>query len=180
MGTNVPDLSGGGAGNPNIGNKGGVPNGPVAPNQPIAVTAAQPGSPQKLLQTRWRPASFVDFHQQMLISPSQASKALDNAIQRAYQNSAKLESMVAATQFGQATVTGNAKSISTGLASISQVTASIDNGSTPHNFTISAVVSQQPGCVDLYVFQPTSTTNNTPVAGTTAVVVRWSARGSVT
>jgi len=175
MGVNVPDLTG----DPEAGDKSGIPGGPITPSVPMAVVAAQPLSPQKAIQTRWRPESFLDFHRKMEISPIQVSRALDTAIQRAYQNDSQLENMIASTQVGQATVTGSALSVSTGLASVSQVTASIDNGATAHNFWVSGVISKQPGCVDLYVWQPTAAGNNTPIACTTAVVVRWIARGSL-
>ena len=176
MGVNAPDLTG----DPEDGSKGGIPAGPATAIAPVAVTSAQPNSPQKQLQTRWRPPSFVDFHRQIGKNPMQASRELDSAIQRAYTNDSQLENMIAATQVGQVTVTGSALSVSTGLASVSQVTASIDNGSTAHNFWVSGVISQQPGCVDIYVWQPTAAGNNTPIACTTAVVVRWIARGSLT
>jgi len=176
MGVNAPDLTG----DPEDGSKGGIPAGPATATDPVAVTSAQPNSPQKQLQTRWRPPSFVDFHRQIGRNPMQASRELDSAIQRAYTNDSQLENMIAATQVGQVTVTGSALSVSTGLASVSQVTASIDNGSTAHNFWVGASPSQQPGCVDLFVWQPTAAGNNTPIACTTAVVVRWIARGSLT
>jgi hypothetical protein len=175
-GIDVPDLTG----EPDGGSKGGIPGGAATPMAPVSVQSAQPGSPQKTLQTRWRPESFLDFHRQIAASPTQASRTLDFAIQRAFQNDSQLENMIAATQTGQATVTGSSLSVSTGLASVSQVTASIDQGATAHNFWVSATPSQQPGCIDLYVWQPTAAGNNTPIACTTAVTVRWIARGSLT
>ena len=176
MAVNVPELTG----DPETGDKSGIPGGAVTPATPVAVISAQPLSPQKSIQTRWRPESFLDFHRKMEISPIQVSRALDTAIQRAYQNDTQLENMIAATQVGQATVTGSALSVSTGLASVSQVTASIDNGATAHNFWVNASISAQPGCVDLRVWQPTAAGNNTPIACTTPVIVRWIARGSLT
>lgn len=175
MGINVPDLTG----DPTDGVKSGVTGGSVSPSTPVAVTSAQPDSPQKQLQSRWRPPTMLDFHTQLARNPTQASRALDIAIQRAYQNDSQLENMIAATQFGQAVVTGSSKSIPTGLNSVSQVTVSIDQGATAHNFWVSGVISQQPGCIDIYVWQPTAAGNNTPIACTTAVTVRWSVRGSL-
>ena len=175
-GVDVPDLTG----EPEGGDKSGIPGGPATPTAPVALTSAQPGSPQRQLQTRWRPETMLDFHMQLQRNPAQISRSLDMAIQRAFQNDSTLENMIAATQFGQATVTGSALSISTGLASVTQVTVSIDQGATAHNFWVSGVISQQPGCIDIYVWQPTAAGNNTPVACTTAVTVRWSARGSLT
>lgn len=177
MPVSLPDLDNGPGTPP--GSKGGVPAGPVSPNAPVAVTNAQPSSPQKTLQTRWRPPSLLDFHRQMEISPREASRSLDTAIQQAYASSAQLESMLACRQVGQVIVTGSSKSIATGLATVKQVTASIDSGATAHNFTISATPSQQPGCIDIYIFQPTAAGNNTPIPCTTAVTVRWMATGTL-
>lgn len=176
MGINVPDLTGEESG----GERSGIPGGPATPTNPVAVSSAQPSSPQKVLQTRWRPESFLDLHTQLQRNPAQVSRSLDFAIQRAYTNDSQLENMIAATQVGQATVTGSSLSISTGLASVSQVTASIDNGAVAHNFWVGATPSAQPGCIDIYVWQPTSNVDNTPIACTTAVTVRWIARGSLT
>lgn len=179
MAVNVPDLGGDPS---DTGARAGVTGGPaLTGSTPAAVAAAQPGSPQRLLQTRWRPESFMDFHRWLddpKLAP-QASRTLDRALQGAYQNDAQLESMIACTQFGQSKVTGSLKSIPTGLATVSQVTAVIDQGATAHNFWPSATVSQQPGCIDIYVWQPTAAGNNTPIACTTAVVVRWSVRGTL-
>jgi len=176
MAVNVPDLTG----DASDGERGGVVGSPAATaTTPVTLAAAQPNSPQKRLQTRWRPESMLDFHRQITRNPAQASRSLDTAIQRAYQNDAQLENMIACTQFGQTTVTGSSLSIPTGLATISQVTAVIDQGATAHNFWVSATPSQQPGCIDIYVWQPTAAGNNTPIACTTAVVVRWSVRGTL-
>lgn len=178
MGVGVPDITGGEG--DDGGSKSGIPGGPTTPTAPVAVQSAQPGSPQKALQTRWRPESLLDFHRHLATNPTHASRTLDFAIQRAFQNDSQLENMIAATQVGQAVVTGSSLSISTGLASVSQVTASVDQGATAHNFWVSATPSQQPGCIDLYVWMPTNAGDNTPIACTTAVTVRWIARGSLT
>lgn len=178
MAVNLPDLDN----SPGItpaGNKSGVPGGTVNPTTPIAVIATQSNSPQKALQTRWRPPSLLDFHRQMEISPREASRSLDFAIQQAFSNGSQLEAMLACRQVGQVTVTGSSKSIPTGLATVKQVTASIDNGATAHNFTLSATPSAQPGCIDLYVWQPASSAVNTPIACTSAVPVRWTATGTL-
>jgi len=177
MGVNVPDLTGNG---PDAGSRGGVTGSKaITGSTSVATTASVPGSPQKVLQTRWRPPSLVDFHQQIARNPAQASRELDNAIQRAFTNDSQLENMIACTQFGQTVVTGKSLSIPTGLLTVMQVTVSIDMGATAHNFTASGVISQQPGCIDIYVWQPTAAGNTTPIACTTTVTVRWSVRGSL-
>lgn len=183
MAVNVPDLTGG----EEDGSRGGVTGSPATggipsgPAPPAAVSAAQPNSPAKSLQTRWRPESFLNVHA-LLSNPAtapQASRTLDRAIQQAYQNDSQLENMIACTQFGKSVVTGKLLSIPTGLLTVAQVTAVIDNGATAHNFWVSATTSQQPGCIDIYVWMPTAAGNNTPIAATAAVTVRWSVRGAL-
>lgn len=176
MAVSVPDLTGGGS----PGGRGGVSGGKAGTaTSPASVSAAQPNSPVKQLQTRWRPESFVDFHRMLTRAPEQASRTLDQAIRIAYNNDSQLENMVASTQFGSSVVTGKSLSIPTGLSAVSQVTAVIDNGATAHNFWPSATISQQPGCIDIYVWMPTAAGNTTPIAATSAVIVRWSVRGTL-
>jgi hypothetical protein len=122
---------------------------------------------------------MLDFHTQLQRNPTQASRALDFNIQQAYKNDSQLENMIACTQFGQTVVTGSQLSIPTGLLTVTAVTATIDNGATAHNFWVSAVISQQPGCIDIYVWKPTAAGNTTPIACTSAVTVRWSVRGTL-
>ena len=181
MAVGIPDLTGGEDGGSRSGVTGSPATGGVAsgPAPPAAVSAAQPSSPQKALQTRWRPESLLNFHAQLASNPEQASRSLDRAIQLAYNNTSQLENMISCTQFGKTVVTGSQKSIPTGLLTVAQVTAVIDNGATAHNFWVSATTSQQPGCIDIYVWQPTNAANVTPVACTSAVTVRWSVRGTL-
>lgn len=183
MAVNVPDLTGGDDGGSRGGVSGGPPTSgvPTGPAPPAAVAAAQPNSPAKALQTRWRPESFLNIHT-LLTNPAtapQAARSLDRAIQQAYQNDSQLENMAACTQFGKTVVTGSQKGIPTGLSTVSQVTVSVDNGATAHNFWVSGVISQQPGCIDIYCWQPTAAGNNTPIATTGALTIRWSVRGTL-
>lgn len=178
MAVNQPDLDSGGTGN--IGAKSGITVGPATPASTTAA-ATSPIAPVKKLQTRWRPESFLNLHQRLADArqAAQASRALDHAFQTAFQTSAQLECMIACRQSGKTTVTGSAKSIPTGLATVTDVTVSIDNGATAHNFWVSGVISQQPGCIDIYCWQPTAAGDNTPIACTSAVVVRWSVNGTI-
>lgn len=173
MGTGVPII------NEVDGVIGGVPGGTDTSPGGAITTASSPGSPQQLLQQRWRPPSLLDFHTQLNSNPLQASRNLDAAVQRAFMNTYTLESMIASTQFGSATITGKTLAIPTGLTTIKQCTGSIDNGATAHNFWVSVVKSQTPGAIDIYVWKPTAAGDNTPIAATTAVLVRWSATGTL-
>lgn len=140
---------------------------------------AQAISPLTAMASRHRPQSFVNFHISLKAEPEQASRDLDAAINRAYENNYRLETMIACTQYGKATIIGSAIGIPTGLATVSNASGSIDTGATPHNFTLSITPSQVPGAVDVHVYQPKATTDNTPVSATTPVSVRWSATGSL-
>lgn len=181
MPINVPDITGDNTG----GIRTGVPGGTNTASTPVTPPILQSTTPinavpyTQALQTRWRPESFRDFHIQLKSNPVAASATMDFAIRQAYQNMTTLESMIAARQSGAATVTGSRTNIPTGLSSVRQVQGSIDNGSTAHNFWCSVVVSKLPGCIDIYVWQPTAAGNNTPIACTSAVVVRWVADGSI-
>lgn len=177
MAVNVPDLTGD-ATTPGL--RGGVTGSPpVKPTTSVAVAATASTAPAKLLQTRWRPESLLDFHRQLASNPEQAARSLDKAVQQAYQNDSTLESMIACTQYGKTVVTGSQTSIATGLLTVTAVTAVIDNGAVAHNFWVSAVISKQPGCIDLYIWMPTNAATNTPIACTSAVTVRWSVRGTL-
>lgn len=173
MAVNQPDLTG-----DTGGFKSGVAGGAATPTT-STTTAANPNAPQKLLQQRWRPPSFLDFHMKMQTQPAQVSRDLDASIQRAFQNDSTLESMIASTQFGQTKVTGKSLAIPTGLTTVRQAVGTIDNGSTAHNFWVTCTLSQTPGCIDIYIFQPTAAGNTTPIPATTAVTVRWAATGSL-
>lgn len=177
-----PDLTGAGS---TTGVKKGVTGGsttvpgglPSVPGSPAA--SAQPTSPQSLLNQRWTPPSMLNWHKRLAEQPADASRDLDTAIQRAYTNSYTLEKLIACTQVGSVTVTGKSLAIPTGLKTVKTCSGSVDNGSTAHNFWVTVTPSQTPGAIDVYVWQPTSSGNNTPIAGTTPVAVNWTARGSL-
>lgn len=83
-----------------------------------------------------------------------------------------------ATISGNLTITGSKTGIITGLTTVQNVTASVNTGSTPNNYTLSARPSPlTPGSIDIYVFQPTAAGNTTPVAATAPVLVHWTASG---
>jgi hypothetical protein len=155
-----------------------TPGGSITvPGSPLA--QGLPTSPLSDMQQRFRPPQLLDFHQLLSRQPDQASRDLDAAVQRSYENNYRLETMIACTQHGAVVVTGAAIAIPTGLSSVRSVTGSIDNGATPHNFTVSVAPSQIPGAIDIHVFQPLKKTDNTPVAATVPVRVRWVAVGGL-
>jgi len=83
------------------------------------------------------------------------------------------------TSSGALTVTGAVKGVATGLGTVSNVVASVDNGASPHSYTVSATPSSiSMGAFDLYVWKPTSSANMTPIAATAPVLVRWIAWGT--
>lgn len=84
-----------------------------------------------------------------------------------------------AVMSGSETVTGSKLAIPTGLTVVSHVIASIDNADVPTNFWVTArVTPTDQTSVDIFVWQPTSNADNTPIASTTAVTVRWWATGT--
>jgi hypothetical protein len=121
----------------------------------------------------------MDFARRLDSVPVEASRDLHEVIQLLARQLGVLQTQLAATQTGVSTITGSAIGVPTGLLTVKSVTAAIDNGSTAHNFWVSCTPSKVPGAVDLFVWQPTAAGNNTPVAGTTAVPVRWIATGSI-
>ena len=71
-------------------------------------------------------------------------------------------------------VTGSKTGISTTLSTVQRIVASIDNGATPTNFTVTARVNPTDASkIDIFVWQPTSSSDNTPIAATTAVTVHY-------
>jgi hypothetical protein len=131
---------------------------------------------------RWRPASFdvpgeIDRQQ------------LDLAIKTSYDNSYGLEQTSAQTPKaqngsgianGSSTVTGSLKAVATGLSKVSNVIVSIDAGAVASNQWVTATPSANaPGCIDIYVWMPTSSASNTPIPSTAATTVRWHVWGTI-
>lgn len=122
---------------------------------------------------RWRPGRFPD-------------ERLDEALRFAFDNiygleKAALRGVVEEERFarGNSTVTGSLTDIETGLDTVTEVTASIDNGATAINEWVSARPSLNAvGRIDLYCWKPTAVADTTPIASTTARLVRWVAVGS--
>jgi hypothetical protein len=80
---------------------------------------------------------------------------------------------------GALSVVGSVKAVVTGLATLSNVTVSIDAGATPTNRWVTATPSTTvPGAFDVYCWKPTAAGDNTPIAETAAVTVRWHALGT--
>lgn len=126
---------------------------------------------------RWRPASFLNFHKQLVINPEAASRELDQTLQLADQKAQGIERQISAFKFGSQSVTGSLKGVVTGLKSVAQVVVSIDNGSTALNEWATATLSATSGAIDIYVWKPTAAGDTTPIASTTARTVRWFAQG---
>lgn len=83
-----------------------------------------------------------------------------------------------ATVSGNLSVTGSKTGIATGLTTVTNATASINNGATATNFWVTCRPSPTvTGGIDIYVWKPTAAGDNTPIAATTAVTVHWTASG---
>ena len=118
------------------------------------------------VHNKWMPPNF-----------SHIDRGLDDAIQKAFINTYTVENLVAGTQSGTTVVTGSLMFVPTGLSLVNQVTASVNNGTTAHNYTVTALVSARKGCIDLYVWQPASSGNNTPIPATSPANVQWIVQG---
>ncbi len=84
-----------------------------------------------------------------------------------------------ATNSGIATVTGSKLGIATGMSKVNHVVASLVAGrGLPLNLCVSAGVSVATvGAIDIYVFQPTSSGDNTPIPCTIPRGIHWYATG---
>jgi len=79
---------------------------------------------------------------------------------------------------GVQAVKGSKLGLATGLSKVVTVTASIDNGATASNFTVTARITPADTTkIDLFVWQPTAAGNTTPVACTATVNIHWWAVG---
>ncbi len=130
----------------------------------------------------FRPPSFLRFNSDQL------RIELDRSLPRLYDAHASLDGVaIKAPAFGagfcvdtgSATVTGSKLAIQTRLTTVQQVVASIDNGATATNTTVTArVTPANASQIDLFCWMPTAAGNTTPIASTTSVVVRWWASGT--
>jgi hypothetical protein len=144
---------------------------------PSTGTAQGPGGATVQVYTGsiWRPAPFAD-------------PELDLAVKTAYDHISGLQATKvqspatlqgSSVSAGAATVTGSLKGVATGLSTVSTVVASLDTGTTPTNMTVSATPSTiAPGSIDIYVYAPSATNNNTPILAASALKVRWHAWGT--
>lgn len=79
---------------------------------------------------------------------------------------------------GVTNVTGSA-TVASGIATVTQVIASIDNGAVATNLWVTSRINPADHSkIDLYVWKPTATNDNTPIAATGQVAVRWWVTGS--
>lgn len=129
-----------------------------------------------------RPIPFIHLSSQRL------REELDKWLPRIFGahgalNSTAIQAAQSGTGFqvvhGSTSVLGSKVGFASGLAQVTNVQASIDNGAVATNFTVSARPSISVlGGIDIYVYQPTAVANTTPIAATTAVTVRWWAQGT--
>ena len=80
--------------------------------------------------------------------------------------------------WGATIVTGSLKGVATGLSTVSNCLGVVDNGATASNLWLSVTPSAKTGAIDIFVWQPTSSSVTTPIAAKSAVVVRWMAMGT--
>ncbi len=134
-----------------------------------------------LTQVKFSPPSFEH------LEPKKLALEVDRHLPRLFQMHANLaQTAITATTSGNGfgfnsgneIITGSKLGIPTGLATVQFVTASVSTGSTPNAYTTSAGPSATvSGGIDIYVFQPTSNVDTTPIAATAAVLIHWHATG---
>ena len=105
-----------------------------------------------------------------------AHGALDSTAIKAVQQGAGF-----AFASGNLQITGSKTGISTGLTTVQNVTASINNGATPTNVWVTATITpSNKSTIDIYVWKPTAAGDTTPIAATSPVTVHWTATGTAT
>lgn len=129
---------------------------------------------------QFRPGSFIG------LPLDELSKELDTHLPRLYDAHNVLRGICVqgpalnagyATVAGTVTFTGSKLSISTGLATVKQVTATIATA-VATNINVTAIVTPAiAGAINLYAWQPTSSSVTTAIAATTPVTVHWTASG---
>ena len=132
-------------------------------------------SPSTTDNRRWRPQPFEDHDLDFAIKT-----AFDSVYGLEHRSTQSPDSLhggsVAA---GALSVTGSAKAVVTGLKTLSNIVVSIDNGAIATNLWVTATPSSVvAGAFDVYCWKPTSNVDNTPIAATSAVNVRWHAWGT--
>ena len=126
---------------------------------------------------RYNPPNLQNFSTQLVTNPEGVSRDLDQAIQVVTKQTNSLKDMVGGMANGSTTVTGSARGVSTGLSSVTNVVACLES-STAINEWVTVALSPSAGTINLFVWKPTGVADTTPIASTTARVVRWSAWGS--
>lgn len=131
----------------------------------------------------YRPPSFLNMRDEDI------KAELDKAISQIYSAHATLarqtiQSPTSGGGFnvmsGTATVTGSKLNIPTGLTTVTQVVVSIDAGANASNqWATGTVTPTNRSTINIYVWAPTSSSDNTPIASTTSTVVNWWATGTI-
>jgi hypothetical protein len=130
----------------------------------------------------WRPGPFQG--QPGELDRSQLDQVIKTTFDQIYtlqQNAAGTVTQGASIASGAVLVPagGVLKAIATGLRTVSNVVVSVDAGTVATNLWVSATPSATvPGAFDIFVWQPTSSGNNTPTAATGATTIRWHAYGT--
>ena len=131
-----------------------------------------------MVERTWRPGSFVN------LPSEQQGKEMDLAFRVAFDSLAQNESKGLQNPSGQdlrvtwgnSSVTGSLTRISTGLATVVQVTASLDSDAAI-NESVTVTLGDE-GEMSLFLWKPTAAGDTTPIPSTTLRVVRWIAVGT--
>jgi hypothetical protein len=127
-----------------------------------------------------RPPSFLQMEE------ARVKEELDKGFSRIYDAHAQLDQQVVrgpsgigfmATS-GEVTVTGSKLRIVTGLTKVLHVVASIAGAAATNQWVTVQVTPSDKSKIDVFVWKPTAAGDNTPIASTSAIVVKWFCTGS--
>ncbi len=124
-------------------------------------------------QRRWRPGSLEHVDKELDLGMRVIFPALAELEDKGLSSPTSGFQVVTAT----ATVTGSVLGIVTGLPSVARVIASIEGGDAVNEWVTARETPDTDGSVDLFVWAPTSSTDNTPIPSTTAREIAWMAFG---
>jgi|SRR5579859_5891454 len=134
------------------------------------------------LQGGWVPTDFTNIHTRLLSkAPGEAQQAaqdLHEAMRLITASVYTVQQNLNGIQGGGLFITGSKLGLATGLALVSSATVSIDNAAVATNKWVTVQFGSVPGTINIFVWQPTAAGDNTPIAATTQVAVRWIAIGT--
>ena len=120
-------------------------------------------------QRRWRPGSLEHIDKELDLGMRVIFDALATLENKGLSSPTSGFQIVT----GTTTVTGSVLGIVTGLSSVARVIASIESGDAVNEWVTARQTPDTDGSIDLFVWKPTASGDNTPIASTTAREIPW-------